>query len=170
MENKKGVAVIIIVLFMMVCSVGVGLGAYFLSQQIKKSIPSSRSSGPIEEIEPTASVIPQESDSGTKLVSPTPEPQVSPSALVLTVNFTHSGTILDWDAQSESHTGLWRFLWDEPGALALNVELEFNPQSQCDLDQGYQVCDLQTLVNGTTVQLEGNREGDKVIVVKLQAI
>lgn len=172
-KNKKGIATIVLVFFLMICGIGVGLGAYLVSQQIKTSLSTSQSAGPVGELAPPADLQPSVEPEAQTVSSPAEVNQpmsVSPEPLSLEINFSQSGTILDWDSQTERHTGIWRFLWDEPGALALNVELEFNQQSQCDWGQGNKVCQLESSKNGTTVQLEGNRVDNKVIVINLKAI
>lgn len=183
MNSKKGITSIVTILILISLSVGIGLGAYYLSDKIKQP-PSLEKLEQAQEAE-------QEEKQGIALPSPksTQEPQshfsvpqTSPSPTVTTatpspspiqalqVNFSKTGNILNWDAASESETDIWRFLWDEPGALALTVDLEFNQQSQCHLGLGYQVCDQLKLVNGERVNLEGNREGDKVTVIKLKRL
>jgi hypothetical protein len=187
MKNKKGITSIITIFILISVSVGVGLGAYFISEKIKESSVQKDSVSEEEEaieeaesfeieVKPTKEpqshfIIPEVSPSP----KPSPQPEVDPALRespipALQANFNQSGVTLDWDVATESHTNNWRLLWDEPGSLALTVNLEFNQQSQCDLGQGYQVCDQSKLVNGEMAQMEGNRVGDKVMVIKLKKL
>lgn len=182
MNSKKGIASIVTILILISLSVGIGLSAYFLSEKLKQppnlikleqeeesqeekgiALPNSQTT----EKPQVHFSVPQASPSPTTATSATPSP--SP-VIALQTNFKKTGVTLDWDVATETNTNIWRFLWDEPGALALTVNLEFNQQSQCNLGSGYQACDKSKLVNGDTAEVEGNRSGDKVTVIKLKKL
>jgi hypothetical protein len=96
-----------------------------------------------------------------------PEDLDKPSPVAATqVNFSKTGNILSWDSKTESYAKEWTFLYDEPGALALNVKLIFNANSICNLGEGDSNCD-QKFNNGDTVSVEGFEDGGKVVVTKL---
>jgi len=86
----------------------------------------------------------------------------------LKVDFSRTGVVLNWDAETESYVEDWIFLYEELGAPALNVELVFDENSICDMGEGEKVCDESQLNNGDTVSIEGNRDDKKVMVIRLK--
>jgi len=82
-------------------------------------------------------------------------------------NFSKRGVILNWDSRTESYTKEWTFLYDEPGALALNVKLIFNEKSICNLGKIDMKCDPSKLTNGTVTSVEGFEDKGKLLVTKL---
>jgi hypothetical protein len=102
--------------------------------------------------------------------SPVPTDKVSPTPEALLVNFREGGNILNWDVQTESYTDEWTFLYEKPTNPAISVNLTFNKDSLCDMGDGYQSCDQSTFTNGDFVELEGNRVGGEVTVIRLQKV
>lgn len=94
---------------------------------------------------------------------PTPE-----SGQPLEVNFSEAGNILNWDPETESYTEDWTLLYEKPGAPALSVKLVFNENSVCVLGKGEWPCDQADLSNGDRVELQGNRVGGEVTIIRLR--
>ncbi len=169
MVSKKGIASIITIVILIILSAGVGFGAYFISQKIKLGLKEDLSTGQIEEFTDPEALAPS---AEPVLILPSPSLAASaiPTPQSLSVNFTQSGNILDWDVATESHTGNWQLLYEKSGNPALSVNLVFDQSSQCDLAWGYQVCQPSNLINGEMAKVEGNRVGDKVTVIRLKKI
>jgi hypothetical protein len=108
---------------------------------------------------------------GLDSASPTANPSVSeqPAARqgALEINFTETGNILNWNAQTESYMEEWTLLYEKPGNPAISVKLVFNDDSLCDLGEGESVCDKAKLSNGDRAKVEGNMKNGEVTVVNL---
>lgn len=105
-----------------------------------------------------------------EIAQPSSSEQVNPTPEALIVNFHESGYILNWDAQTESYTDEWTFLYEKPTNPAISVNLTFNKDSSCDMGDGYRQCDQSTLTNGDFVELDGNGSGGEVTVIRLQKV
>lgn len=96
--------------------------------------------------------------------TPTVEPSVPQQ---LPVDFSETGTILNWDAATEKPTDVWSLLYEKPGEPALKVTLKFEPKSTCSADGAAVTCDTSAFKNGDRVTLEGARDGATVTVASL---
>lgn len=105
----------------------------------------------------------------TREAKPTPKLTPEPTQ-ALTINFSQAGNILNWDSQTETYADEWTLLHEKPGNPALSVNLIFNENSICDVGQGEKVCNKGELNNGDRVELEGNRVGDTVTVIRLKKL
>lgn len=114
--------------------------------------------------EPKAPAVEETEKPGATL-GPAPKTELPPE-----VNFSESGNILNWDAQTESFTDEWTFLYEKPGDPALSVNLVFDGNSVCAVDKGEGPCDQTKLNNGDRVELWGNKVGDQVTVVRLKRL
>jgi len=81
-----------------------------------------------------------------------------------------TGTILNWDSATETHTDDWYFLFDEPGAAASRVKLLLYDVSICDLEGDEAPCPEEGLddsYNGRRATVDGIQVGDELTVSKL---
>lgn len=98
----------------------------------------------------------------------TPAPAVQPTIPAQTpVDFSETGTILNWDAATEKATDVWSLLYDTPGVPAAKVTLKFEPKSTCTADGKAVACDTEAFKNGDRVTVEGWNIDDTVIVGSL---
>ncbi len=82
----------------------------------------------------------------------------------LEINFTKTGSILNWDSQTETYTENWILLYEEPGKPALSVKLVFNENSFCTISQEEKICDKADFNNGDRAEVRGHRK-DKIVIV-----
>lgn len=147
MSTKKPAPIVILVVVGILVVVFVGVW-YLFSRIGREAGPERRTEFRVQPGEP-----------GT----PTPE-----STQTLEVNFFEAGNILNWDPETESYTEDWTLLYEKPGAPALSVKLIFDGNSVCVLGKGEWPCDQVELNNGDRVELQGNRVGDEVTVIRLR--
>jgi len=89
----------------------------------------------------------------------------------LEANFSTGGMVFDENRVTGAKE--WIFLYEDQGMLALLIKLVFNESSVCDLDDGEQICDMDSFVwtdyeTDTYFDLDGFREGNEVTVIRLK--
>jgi len=79
-------------------------------------------------------------------------------------NFEETGTILDWDAATETYTGKWRLLYDKPGVNAITVSLIFNDKSLCKTEGKDKPCSEVTFKNSDGAKVKGVKVDGGILV------
>jgi hypothetical protein len=162
-KNEQGVALVILVVFLVVAATVVYGGAKIMKKPINLpglQLPTGNNSE--ETIAPTEGMEPQ--------ISPKQDLEEPESQPVLVENFDRTGNLTDWDANAERETGDWILLYEEPGRPAIVANLTFNTFSKCDLGSGEEVCDKSKLELGVRARVQGNEKEGKVTVIKLTKI
>ncbi len=84
------------------------------------------------------------------------------------INFTKEGNL------SKNNPGLkkdiWYLVYEEQGAPALKVELEFNDKSLCVVNSSTSVCEVASLKTGDRYKIEGFNQDGKLTVIKMTKI
>jgi hypothetical protein len=69
-----------------------------------------------------------------------------------------------------NQNGQWIFVYEEPGAPALTVVLNFTDNSLCQFNSEASKCNLDELSNGMRIQVEGRKVDDQLTVTSLTEI
>lgn len=96
--------------------------------------------------------------------------QQMPDSDQIPVNFSETGTITNWDTKKEASSPDWTFVYEKPGTPVLNLKLEFRANSLCDMGKGPKQCVQNDFTIGSRAKIEGNRQGEKVVVKSLTMI
>ena len=72
--------------------------------------------------------------------------------------------------QEDEETSNWQLLYEEPGRLALIVNLNFNNRSSCDYGKGDQIRSEKHFKDGMRVHIEGTKGGNNVTVINLKVL
>lgn len=87
-------------------------------------------------------------------------PPASPPAAPPAANFSDNGVLL-------SDAGGWVILYEEPGQPALNANLVFDANSQCDTGGGLGACNTAAFTHGTDIDVTGYLSGNNLTVHQL---
>ncbi len=109
-----------------------------------------------EEDEIEEDVIPPVSDDTEVDSTPPSAPPAAPPA----ANFSDNGVLL-------SGAGGWTILYEEPGKPALNANLMFDSNSQCDTGGGLGTCNTAAFTHGTDIDVIGYLSGNNLTVYEL---
>lgn len=156
LKNKKRIVPLVILLVLGIVVVGAIYGAYRFGRQKPSTLPPA-----VEQTEePTEVEEPAETQG--ELEIPKKEQETTEPLKVVGVNFSQAGNLLNKEG--------WILLYEEPGNPALDVNLKFTNDSLCDLGKGELPCDTSKFEHGSRVQVEGNKSGKEVTVVKLKKL
>ena len=131
----------------------------FLPAFLQESTQESKSSQglPIEQgQEPGEANQPDESETPVGQEEPLPPSSTKAS-------FTVSGNLI-------GDGNPWKVLYDDPqtGAVAASFDLVFTDQSRCDFGQGETSCQPMLFEVGTQIEVTGNKDGNRLVVIKLK--
>jgi len=102
-----------------------------------------------------------------KLSENTEKPKME---LPLEMNFSRTGTILNWDTESETYSKDWILLYEDPGNPAKSIGLVFDEESVCNLAKENMPCNKDLLNNGDSAMIEGHKQDNQLTVIKLQKL
>jgi hypothetical protein len=103
----------------------------------------------------------------TPTVSTSPSPTVAePPTTTPQIDFERTGNLVRNNPGLPP--GVWFLLYEEPGATALTVELEFAAESSCVIEVQATACDV--LEPGSRVVVAGVRSEGHVRVVRLEVL